>query len=161
MFPPKLKTLLKKFSWTQESGKSICWCWTKKVKKACDRYKLWSRSVSYDLQIWNDQLVRNLRWYVWCTCDKIKIVQLNLPVSCSALLTGPLMRRQCKWVPWWLAPCSCPPFLSCPWSGLKWTGLLTNSILFCWLFPNQGDGWRKVCFQQTHNQNLRQLFLLV
>ena len=39
-------------------------------------------------------------------------------------------------------------------------GLVTNSILFCWLFKIKN--WcKKVRFQQTHNQGLRQLLLTV
>ena len=39
-------------------------------------------------------------------------------------------------------------------------GLVTNSILFCWLFKIR-DRCKKVRFQQTHNQGLRQLLLTV
>ena len=39
-------------------------------------------------------------------------------------------------------------------------GLVTNSILFCWLFEIK-DRCKKVRFQQTHNQGLRQLLLTV
>ena len=38
------------------------------------------------------------------------------------------------------------------------TGLVTNSILFCCLFTIR-DQCKKVRFQQTHNQGLRQLLL--
>ena len=37
-------------------------------------------------------------------------------------------------------------------------GPVTNSILFCWLFKIK-DRRKKVRFQQTHNQGLRQLLL--
>ena len=39
-------------------------------------------------------------------------------------------------------------------------GLVTNSILFCWLFKIK-NRCKKVCSQQTHNQGLRQLLLTV
>ena len=39
-------------------------------------------------------------------------------------------------------------------------GLVTNSILFYWLFKIK-DRCKKVRFQQTHNQGLRQLLLTV
>ena len=48
-------------------------------------------------------------------------------------------------------------------SGLRtWSepGLLTNSIIFCWLFAIK-DRCKIVCFRQTHNQGLRQLLLMV
>ena len=37
---------------------------------------------------------------------------------------------------------------------------VTNSIIFCWLFTIK-DRCKKVRFQQTYNQGLRQLFLTV
>ena len=40
------------------------------------------------------------------------------------------------------------------------SGLVTNSIVFCWLFKIK-DWCTKVHFQQTHNQGLRQLLLTV
>ena len=48
---------------------------------------------------------------------------------------------------------------------LRWlfwffAGLVTNSILFCWLFKIK-DRCKKVRFLQTHNQGLRQLLLTV
>ena len=39
-------------------------------------------------------------------------------------------------------------------------GLVTNSILFCWLFKIR-DCCKQVRFQQTHNQGLRQLLMTV
>ena len=40
------------------------------------------------------------------------------------------------------------------------SGLVTNSIRFCWLFTIK-DRCKKVLFQQTHNQGLHQLLLTV
>ena len=45
-------------------------------------------------------------------------------------------------------------------SSFERPGLVTNSILFCWLFRIK-DRCKKVRFQQTHNQGLRQLLLTV
>ena len=45
-------------------------------------------------------------------------------------------------------------------SEKKETCLVTNSIIFCWLFSIK-DRCIKVRFQQTHNQSLRQLLLTV
>jgi len=46
-------------------------------------------------------------------------------------------------------------------SGVSFaSGLVTNSILFCWLFKIK-DRRKKVRFQQMHNQGLRQLLFTV
>ena len=46
------------------------------------------------------------------------------------------------------------------WNGKYFSGLVTISILFCWLFKIE-DRCKKVRFQQAHNQGLRQLLLTV
>ena len=60
---------------------------------------------------------------------------------------------------------TCSPLPSI-WSGATRSlpsppGLVTNSILFCWLFKFKDSRCKKVRFQQTHNQGLRLLFLTV
>ena len=67
------------------------------------------------------------------------------------------MLKMCKrW-----SPEACAPFFAAKLHRFRiLSGLVTNSILFCWLFKFK-DQCKKVRFQRMHVQGLHQLFLTV
>ena len=96
-----------------------------------------------------------------CSCGK---VENAIEPTCEGG-DGAVARGGRRWRGWVgaLGPRGRPPP---PRSGLTtfcqgWApGLVTNAILLCWLFTIK-DRCKKVRFQQTHNQGLRQLLLTV
>ena len=88
-----------------------------------------------------------LKSTAWIPCCRTK----------SLLIVLPLL-----WCDWLSIDCDslCACTVSPPLPFCCVAGLVTNSILFCWLFTIK-DRCKKGSFQQTHNQGLRQLLLMV